>query len=96
MQEYLYLIHPFRNEFFKEPLPEEEEVMQAHFEYLKQALQDGILVLAGPCLDETFGIVIFHAENDPAAQNFMLNDPSVKANVMMAECHPLCISLQMK
>ena len=93
MSEYLYLIHPFREGFYNEPTPAEETVMAEHFEYLKRGVGDGIVVLAGPCLDETFGLVIFRAESEAAAQDFMLEDPSVKANVMMAELHPLRISL---
>lgn len=94
MPDYIYLIHPFRDEFYEQPTPDEEAAMQAHFEYLKQGVQAGIVVLAGPCLDETFGLVIFHAENEAAARAFMLNDPSVRSNVMMAELHPLRISLR--
>lgn len=93
MPDYIYLIHPFRDGFFQQPTPEEEAVMSEHFEYLKQAAAAGTVVLAGPCLDETFGVVIFRAENDDAANAFMMKDPSVKKNVMMAELHPLRISL---
>ncbi len=93
MPEYLYLIHPFRHDFFEQPTPEENAVMEAHFQYLKEAAEDGILRLAGPCLDETFGLVVFRAENEAAAQAFMHNDPSVKTNVMMAELHPFRVSL---
>jgi uncharacterized protein YciI len=93
MSEYIYLIHPFRHDFFAAPTPEEENAMEAHFQYLKKAIGEGILLLAGPCLDETFGLVVFRAENEAAAQTFMHNDPSVKANVMMAELHPFRTSL---
>ncbi|MBM3153082.1 MAG: hypothetical protein FJZ96_12925 [Chloroflexi bacterium] len=96
MPEYNYLIHPYRHEFFDNPTPDETSAMQAHFEYLQQALKEGILVLAGPCLDETFGLVVFHAEDDAAANAFMLNDPSIRAGVMMAELHPMRISLLAK
>ncbi len=37
-----------------------------------------MVLLAGPCLDETFGVVVINAENDQAARTFMLNDPSVQ------------------
>ena len=94
MPEYLYLIHPFRDGFFEQPTPEEESVMEEHFQYLKQAAEDGIVLLAGPCLDDTFGLIVFRSENDDAAQSFMFNDPSVKKNVMMAELHPMRISLR--
>lgn len=93
MPEYIYLIHPFRDGFFENPTSSEDAAMDAHFQYLGKAMQAGIVALAGPCLDDTFGIVIFRAENDDAARAFMLNDPSVKSNVMMAELHPMRISL---
>ncbi len=93
MPEYLYLIHPYRHGFFDAPTPEEEAFLDEHFAYLKQATEAGIVLLAGPCLDETFGLVVFRAKNDEAANAFMLNDPSVHANVMMAELHPFRASL---
>jgi uncharacterized protein YciI len=94
MPEYLYLLHPFRDGFFEHPTLEENTIMEEHFQYLKQASESGTVLLAGPCLDNTFGIVIFTAESDDAANNFMFKDPSVKNNVMMAELHPLRISLR--
>jgi uncharacterized protein YciI len=94
MAEYLYLTHPLRDGFFEQPTLQEDLIMEKHFQYLKQATDAGIVLLAGPCLDQTFGIIIFSAENDAAAQLFMFNDPSVKENVMMAELHPMRISLR--
>ena len=94
MPDYIYLTHPFRDGFFEKPTPEENAIMEEHFEYLKLASQAGTVVLAGPCLDDTFGIVILHAENEGMAHTFMFNDPAVKQNVMMAELHPLRISLR--
>jgi uncharacterized protein len=96
MADYLYLIHPLRDGFYEQPTVEENDVMEEHFQYLQQATERGMLVLAGPCLDDTFGLIIFHAETDEKARDFMFNDPSVKKNVMMAELHPLHISLQRK
>jgi uncharacterized protein YciI len=94
MAEFIYLIHPLRHEFFENPTPLEEEAVEAHFQYLQQAVDEGIVLLAGPCLDETFGVVIFKAESEAEARAFMLDDPSVKSNVMMAELHPMNISLR--
>ncbi len=51
MPEYLYLIHPYRHGFFDDPTPEENAIMDEHFEYLKAARKKGIVVLAGPCTD---------------------------------------------
>ena len=93
MPDYLYLIHPYRHGFFDAPTPEEEAVLEEHFVYLKKAAEAGIVLLAGPCTDDTFGLVVFRAEDDKAANAFMFDDPSVKKNVMVAELHPMRISI---
>ena len=93
MPHYIYLIHPFRHEFFESPTPQEDAVMDAHYEYLKKAMNDGVVLLAGPCLDETFGVVVLQAIDEGVARTFMFNDPSVQSNVMIAELHPLKISM---
>jgi uncharacterized protein YciI len=93
MPDYIYLIHPLRHEFFESPTPMEEAAMEAHLEYLNGATTQGVVLLAGPCLDETFGVVVFRADSDESARAFMLKDPSVASNVMMAELHPMRISL---
>jgi uncharacterized protein YciI len=96
MPEYLYLIRPFRQDFFKQSTPEEDKAMQDHFQYLKKATAAGKVLLAGPCLDDTFGLVVFQAQDDAAARAFVHNDPSVAANVMLAELHPMRVSLRAK
>jgi uncharacterized protein len=93
MAEFIYLIHPLRHEFFEKPTWQEEAVMDDHYEYLKKATEAGTVLLAGPCLDDTFGVVVLTAETEAAARAFMMEDPSVKTNVMMAELHPMKISL---
>jgi len=94
MLEYIFLTHPLRDGFFEQPTPQESAAMEEHFQYLKQATETGTVILAGPCLDETFGIVILHAEDEAAARAFMFDDPAVKQNVMMAELHPMRITLK--
>ena len=93
MPDYIYLISPIRAGFYQYPTPQEEVVMEAHFEYLRQATSQGKVLLAGPCLDETFGIVILRAESEAEARAFMHNDPSVMNEVMKAELHPMKVSL---
>jgi uncharacterized protein YciI len=94
MPEYLYLIHPYRHGFFDAPTSEETAILDEHFAYLKKATDAGTVLLAGPCTDNTFGLVVFQAENDDSANAFMFNDPSVKNNVMVAELHPLRICIR--
>ena len=64
-----------------------------HFDKLKRMLKDGSLILAGPCTDEAFGIVIFQAESMKEAHKIAGDDPAVKAGLMTAECHEFHISL---
>jgi uncharacterized protein YciI len=94
MSEYLYLIHPYRHGFFDSPTPEEAVIMEEHFQYLQTAAEAGTVLLAGPCTDDTFGLVVFRAGNDDAASVFMFNDPSVKKNIMVAELHPMRVSVR--
>lgn len=93
MPDYLYILHPYRHGFFEQPTPEEAAIMEEHFAYLRKAAEAGQVLLAGPCLDDTFGLVVFRAENEAAANAFMFNDPSVKKNIMAAELHPMRVSL---
>ncbi|HEX9090134.1 MAG TPA: YciI family protein, partial [Anaerolineales bacterium] len=94
MPDYIYLIRPVCQEFFDHPTQEEDAAIEAHFEYLKQATSQGRVFLAGPCLDRTFGVVILTADNEAAAHTFMMNDPAISKDVMMAELHPMKISLR--
>lgn len=70
-----------------------QATMRKHFTYLKDALATGQLVLAGPCEDLAFGLVIYHAENEQAAHDFMENDPAIREGLMTAELHPFRVSL---
>ena len=93
MPDFIYLIHPLREGFFEKPTEEENIAVEAHFQYLKTGVENGLVLLAGPCLDQTFGLVVFLARDETSANEFMMNDPSVQSNVMMAELHPFKISL---
>ena len=51
------------------------------------------MLLAGPMLDETFGVGLLRVDSEAEAQAFLQNDPSVKANVQRPELHPMKLSL---
>jgi len=93
MPEYIYLIHPYRHELAFHPTQEEEAILSEHLAYLQRAASEGVLVLAGPSLDGIFGVAIFRAENEPAAEQFMFDDPAVKGGLMAAELHPFRVSV---
>ena len=93
MEQYVYLIRSARNNFLQTMTPEEEAVMGEHFNYLKDMLDKNQLIMAGPCLDGAFGIVVFESESLDSATEFMHNDPAVKSGVMSGELHPYRASL---
>jgi uncharacterized protein YciI len=92
--EYPVLIHPGRTGWIDGVTPEEEMILEAHFQYLQGKLQEGILLLAGPCLDRAFGVVLLQASSLSEAEAIMRQDPAVAGGVMTAEIHPFRISLQ--
>jgi uncharacterized protein len=93
MPEFIYLIHPYRQGLAFDPTPEEDTLLSEHFAYLEHAACVGTLLLAGPSLDGVFGIVIFRAQDENAAGQFMFNDPAVKGGLMAAELHPFRVSI---
>jgi len=90
---FIYLLRLSRPEAFIAPTPDEEAVISVHFQRLQEALRQGHLILAGPCLDGAFGVVILYASSLEEARAFMEADPAVRDGVMKAELHPFHISL---
>jgi uncharacterized protein len=92
---FLIRIEPVRATFTDDATPEEAKVMGEHFQYLKQLLADGKLVMAGPA--ETgecpFGLVVLEVSDQAAAEEIMKNDPSVKAKIMRGNVYPFTLSL---
>jgi uncharacterized protein YciI len=77
----------------------ENGVIGQHFARLAKATDAGQVILAGrttEALDKTFGLVIFEAESEEAARQFMESDPAVVANIMSATLHPYSVALHRK
>ncbi|WP_430787527.1 YciI family protein [Virgibacillus flavescens] len=93
MDEFVYIIRPVKNNFIDTMTEEENQIMERHFQYLQELQAEKKLILAGPCLDGAFGIVIFLSESLDTARAIMEKDPSVLAGLMNAEVHPYRVSL---
>lgn len=97
MSEFLYKIQPTRVAMLSQgATPEEERIVEAHYNYLRSLTDQGVVILAGRTLntDETsFGTVIFRAESEGAAQRIVADDPAVKGGVMRAELYPYRVAL---
>ena len=93
---YLYKIQPVRPAMLIENTPEEAAIVGRHFAYLKDLTDKGVVLMAGRTLNmdySSFGIIIFRAEDDAAAQAIVNNDPAVVERVMRAEWYPYRVAL---
>ena len=93
MSEWLCIIRPPRPTFMDDASADEQRVMEEHFAYLGHLLRDGKLLLAGPCLDPVFGVIVLVAETESEAWGLVRADPSVRAGVQTPELHPFRASL---
>ena len=97
LNEFIYRIQPTRPEMLSQgPTPDEEARVAEHFQYLKSLLEAGVLILAGRTINSdpsAFGIVVFRAESEAAAEEIMNVDPAVSGGVMQAELFPYRVAL---
>jgi uncharacterized protein YciI len=94
MAEWIYFIHPPREDFAATMTDAEEAVWGVHFERFQRALADGMLVLVGPTLgSKNTGIAIFEAPDEEAARRFMEEDPVIAGGYATGELRPFRVSL---
>ncbi len=68
---------------------EDRVVLQSHYERLEEAARQGVVSLAGRSQDGIGpAIVIFEAEDDAAAEEFMAADPFLVSGLFGATLHP--------
>ncbi len=60
---------------YKAPIEKIEELTQSHREFLQTGYQKGILLLSGPKVPRTGGIVIAKANSLKEIMQFFLSDP---------------------
>jgi uncharacterized protein YciI len=94
MAEWIYFIHPPRDDFAATMTPQEAEVWAVHFERFERALASGTLILVGPTLGpKNTGIAIFEAPDEAAARRFMEEDPVIAGGFATGELRPFRVSL---
>jgi len=74
----------------------ENNIVEEHFQVLKELEKEGKLILAGRTLNmdkDTFGIVIFKATSEKNASYIMENDPAVRGQIMTAKLYPYRVAL---
>ena len=94
MGEWIYFLHPPRDDFAATMNTEERAVWAEHFARLQQLEREGILILAGPTLGtHNTGIAVFEAPNEEAARAIMERDPVVSGGFASGELRPFRVSL---
>ena len=94
MAEWIYFIHPLRDNFAATMTDEEREVWSVHFARFQRMLAAGDLILVGPTLGPVnTGIAIFEAPDEAAARTTMEEDPTIAGGFARGELRPFRVSL---
>jgi uncharacterized protein YciI len=95
MAEWLYLIHPPREDFIATITEDEAAIMRdLHSPYLASLLDAGTLILAGPTWGQPMndGVAIFEAPDRAAAEAIMNADPAIASGRMTGELREMHIA----
>ena len=94
MPEWIYFIHPPRDDFAATITDAEQAVWAEHFTRLQRLLADGQLILAGPTLGRiNTGVCVFEAPDEAAARQVMAEDPVIQGGFARGELRPFRLSL---
>jgi uncharacterized protein YciI len=94
MAEWIYFIHPPREDFAATMTDGEKAVWATHFERLQRLLAEGVLILAGPTLGRVnTGIAVVEAPDEASAQRIMDEDPAIASGIARGELRPFRVSL---
>src|SRR4051812_33735896 len=94
MAEWIYFIHPPRENFAATMTDEEKAIWGVHFERFERLLAEGTVVLVGPTLGPVnTGIAILEAPDEKAARRVMDEDPVIAGGFARGELRPFRISL---
>jgi uncharacterized protein YciI len=94
MSEWIYFIHPPREDFAATMTDEEGSAWAIHFERLQRLLREGKLIMAGPTLGRiNTGIAVIEAPDEAAARHIMDEDPAIASGFARGELRPFRVSL---
>ncbi len=93
-KQFLSLFTPSRSMLMQDATEAEQKVLQARSERLEKLVQEGVVILAGPCLDGDVSIVVFEARDLKAARHLMDADPAVQAGIFSVKVHPFRVALK--
>jgi uncharacterized protein YciI len=94
MSEWIYFLHPPREDFAATMTEAEREVWGRHFARLQRLYDEGSIVLVGPTLGSVnTGVCVFEAPDEAAARALMEGDPAIAEGFARGELRPFRVSL---
>jgi uncharacterized protein YciI len=97
MAEWIYFVHPPREDFVATITQEEAAIMAGdHSAYLSSLLDAGTLILAGPTFDCPIndGIAVIEAPDREAALAVMNADPAITSGLMTGELRQMRVAFR--
>lgn len=94
MAEWVYFIHPPRDDFAATMTEAEQEAWGRHWTRIKRLYEEGVIVLVGPTLGRVnTGLCVFEAPDEAAARAIMNADPTIAEGFATGELRPMRVSL---
>ena len=94
MAEWIYFIHPPRDDFAATMTDAERDAWDRHWQRIQRLYAEGSIVLVGPTLGRhNTGICVFEAPDEAAARRVMEEDPTIAEGFAAGELRPFRISL---
>jgi uncharacterized protein YciI len=92
--QWIYFLHPPREDFAATMTDAEGEVFSRHFARFQRMLAAGTLIMAGPTLGRTnTGIAVLEAPDEATARRLMDEDPVIAEGICRGELRPFRVSL---
>jgi uncharacterized protein YciI len=92
--EWIYFIHPPREDFAETMTEAEGEAWHRHWLRIQRLYLEGRIVLVGPTLGRiNTGICVFEAPDEASARQLMDEDPAIAERFATGELRPIRVSL---
>lgn len=65
-----------------------EQPLQGHLAYMQQLLQQLRLLIGGPFLDDSGGLIVLSADSIDDARALVAADPAIRDQIMVAQVYP--------
>jgi uncharacterized protein YciI len=94
MAEWIYFIHPPREDFAATMTDAEKACWGRHWARIQELYAEGTIILVGPTLGpRNTGICVFEAPDEAAALEIMNGDPTIAEGFARGELRPFKVSL---